>query len=392
MAFASSGKAIGAVTQLLHDQLRGRGFEVSVGKPEDAASNNADTRLNLFLYEIAFDGHLRNVSLRDPDPPPLWLVLKYLLTAYDADSSDSIPAHELLGRGLAALQSLSVLRLDTLDATVRAALENSPEPLKLTFDESSVELLSKVMQGTDEKYRLSAAFQVRPVMIVPGQPPVSSLLVGVDYTTAPAATVIGEDGIRIEIIPGPGPRLNHLEPARFETGSTVEVFGTDLGGADIEVVLGDQLLVIQERREDRLLVVVEGPPDGSGQEPIAAGVSISAGELPLIVRRRLTGTRTRSSNLLVAHLLPTLTSAAVAGVDLLLTGVLLGADSDDVMVALNREADGASVRMVDVVTTAADQRARIVSDALANLPSGVYFVILYVNNEQARSSPRVVVP
>ena len=74
------------------------------------------------------------------------------------------------------------------------------------------------------------------INIVPGQPPVSSLLVGVDYTTTPAATVIGEDGIRIEVLPGPGPRLNRLAPASFETGSTVEVFGTDLGGADLEVV------------------------------------------------------------------------------------------------------------------------------------------------------------
>jgi hypothetical protein len=391
MALASSGKAIGAVTQLLHDQLRLQGFEVSVGKPEDAASNNAETKLNLFLYEIAFDGHLRNVSLRVPDPPPLWLVLRYLLTACDGDSSDSIPAHELLGRGLAALQSLSVLRLDTLDATVRAALENSPEPLKLTFDESGVDLLSKVMQGSDEKYRLSAAFQVRPVMIVPSQPPASALLVGVDYTTSPAATVIGEDGIRIEVLPGPGPRLTRLAPPRFDTGSTLEVFGTDLAGTDLDVVLGDQRLVIRERREDRLLVVAEGALDGSGDEPIAAGGSISAGELPLVVRRRLAGARTRSSNLLAAHLLPTLTSAAIAGADLLLTGILLGGDSDDVTVALTREADGVTVQMLDTVTTAADQRTLAVSDALANVPPGTYFVILHVNNEQARSSPRVVV-
>ena len=92
--------------------------------------------------------------------------------------------------------------------------------------------------------------------------------------------------------------------------------------------------------------------------------------MPLVVRRRLSATRTRSSNLLVARLLPTLTSAAVAGVDLLLTGVLLGADTDDVMVALYREADGVTVRMFDTVTTAADQQTLTVSERLANRACG----------------------
>ena len=38
------------------------------------------------------------------------------------------------------------------------------------------------MQGTDERYRLSVAFQVRPVMIVPAAEPHAALLVGIDYT------------------------------------------------------------------------------------------------------------------------------------------------------------------------------------------------------------------
>jgi hypothetical protein len=50
---------------------------------------------------------------------------------------------------------------------VRAALQDNPEPLKLSFDETTAELISKIMAGTDERYRLSMAFQVRPVMIVP---------------------------------------------------------------------------------------------------------------------------------------------------------------------------------------------------------------------------------
>jgi hypothetical protein len=55
MALADSGRAIGAVTRLLRDHLIRRGFEVSVGKPETATDLNTNAKLNLFLYETAFD-------------------------------------------------------------------------------------------------------------------------------------------------------------------------------------------------------------------------------------------------------------------------------------------------------------------------------------------------
>src|SRR5882672_3856136 len=128
MALADSGRAIGAVTRLLQDHLIRRGFEVSVGKPEAAATSNTNAKLNLFLYETGFDPGLKNVRLHPSEPEPLWLVLKYLLTAFDGDeSSDSAIAHELIGRGIAALHELNFLALDALVAAdVRLALENNP--------------------------------------------------------------------------------------------------------------------------------------------------------------------------------------------------------------------------------------------------------------------------
>src|SRR6185503_19315142 len=112
MAAADTSRAIGAVTRLIRDHLIRRGFLVSVGKPESAATTNTDAKLNLFLYEVGFDPNLRNVEVHPGDPPPLWLVLKYLLTAFDdGELSDSADAHELLGRGISALHELSLLRL-----------------------------------------------------------------------------------------------------------------------------------------------------------------------------------------------------------------------------------------------------------------------------------------
>jgi len=389
MALADSSRAIGAVTRLLQDHLIRRGFDVSVGKPEDAAESDTNAKLNLFLYEAVLDSHLRNLPLHEGAPPPLWLVLKFLLTAFDSgESSDTAAAHDLLGRGMAVLYEMTTLRLDALVALdVRLALEHNPEPLKITFDESNADLLSKIMQGTDERYRLSVAFQVRPVMIVPGALPRASLLVGIDYTTSPEA-VIGADGVRIDVIPSLGARLTRIEPERFEAGETFIVFGEDIGGADMEVVLGNVTLTVAERHVDRLVVTAEGSPG----TPIASGTTLSAAELPVLVRRRLSASRTRSSNLLAARLLPTLAGAALVAGDLQLQGRLLGAEADDVIVLFYRESDATTVRMFDTVTTAPDQQTLTVVGAQAGVPSGTYRVILRVNDQQAKASPSVVVP
>jgi hypothetical protein len=386
MALADSGRAIGAVTRLLQDHLIRRGFEVTIGKPEDAANSNTTAKLNLFLYETAFDGSLKNVQLRPGEPPPLWLALKYLLTAFDVDEeSDSAAAHELLGRGISALHELNFLALDSLVAVdVRQALENNPEPLKLTFDETTADLLSKIMQGTDEHYRLSIAFQMRPVMIVPGSEPRYSLLVGVDYTTAPE-TIIGEEGVNIDVEPTMGPALTRVEPPRFEVGSEIRLLGDDLHGANIEAVLGDMQLTITERRPERLIVTVEGSPG----TPIADGTALSAGELPLVVRRRLSPTRTRSSNLLAGRLLPVVSSAVLAAGNLTINGFLLGTDSDDVVVGFYQ--DGRTVRLFDVVTPSLNQQTLGVA-GVGGLPAGTYRAVVIVNGQQARSSPAVVVP
>jgi hypothetical protein len=393
MAAADSTRAIGAVTRLLREHLLQRGFDVSIGKPEEAAQANTAAKLNLFLYETGFEPHLRNVELRRGEPPPLWLVLKYLLTAFDSfEDSDSADAHELLGGGIAALHELSVLPLvASMVPPVQPALQDNPEPLKLSFDETTAELLSKIMQGTDERYRLSMAFQVRPVMIVPASASRSSLLVGINYNTVPQ-TVIGEDGVVIDVIPSMGPTLERVEPAAFGAGAAIELFGNDLHGANIEVALGDQLLTIVERRPERLRVTVEGTPPA----PIASGTTLSAGEHALVVRRRLSPTRVRSSPVRLARLLPSVTGATLVGADLQVSGNLLGrgplqAETDDVVVGLFR--DGRTVRLFDVVADASTQNLLIVPGVTgAGLAAGDYLVIVKVNNQQARFSPRITLP
>ena len=185
-----------------------------------------------------------------------------------------------------------------------AALSDNPEDLTITFDEAPTDLLSKVMQGSDEKYRLSIAFQVRPVMIAAAELPSYSLLVGIDYTTAPV-TIVGEPAIHIPVIPSLGPTITDIKPASFQLGSTVTIFGTDLHLSNLSVNLSGVVLPVTMQQPDRLQFVV--------REDIANGGTISAGSLPVSVSQFLSTGRRRVSNLLVGNLVPTWSTATILG-------------------------------------------------------------------------------
>ena len=390
MAQVDTQRAIGAATALLRDHLIRRGHSVTVGKPEQASNIDASAKLNLFLYETVFDASLRNHRLDEDGPPPLWLVLRYLLTAFDDDEqSDSTAAHELLGQGLVALHELNFLRLDGAVAdSVRLALEHNPEPLKITFEESSPDLLSKLMQGADETYRLSTAVQVRPVLLLPAEPPRYALLVGVDYSTDPA-TEVGADAIGIDVLPTLGARLDRVDPAIFEPGDTITLYGSDLHLAGLEAVLGGEPLRVTGQWSDRMTAEVESrEPGGAGR--IASGLGPSAGELPLKLREPRAGGRFRSSNLIAGGLRPVLQAAALGAGDLVIDGLLLGSDADDVIVAMYL--DGTVIRTFDTVTTFAGQAQLSVPGVEAAMDPGAYRVILKVNGIQARMAPTVVIP
>lgn len=396
MALASTTQAIGAVTRLLVDHLNRRtSLPINVGRPEASASVNVPT-VNLFLYELLFDPSLKNEPLVDGQTPPLWLTLKYLLTGFDGSgNSDSPDAHDILGQGLSALQELAFLGLDSAVATgVRSALEDNPEPLKVTFDECTADLLNKITQTSDDKYRLSAAFQVRPVMIMPAQPPRFSLLVGIDNTTTPA-TLRGAP-IGLDVLASLGPQLETVEPAKFSIGDEFEITGNDLDSSNLQAFLGPVELGITAQWPDRLRVRVDAY--------LRSGTYISAGEHPLVIKQFLPATgRYRASNILVGRLLPTVSTATTGPVTIdgsgfviatiTITGFLLGKNEDAILVALY--ANGAVAHLFDIVKPVpavppdTQQSLTLSIASTARVTSGAYQVIVIVNGQQSPQSPTV---
>jgi hypothetical protein len=374
MALLDSQEAIGAVSELLRTRVSARlnSLNVLVGRPELAATAGNGRKLNLFLYRIAFDPHLRNEPLDRGQEPPLWVVLHYLLTAFDdAKESDSVDAHRLLGRGMAALQEMNVVMPQV------PALARNPEPLKITFDDADVELLSKLMQGTDEKYRISAAFQVRPVMIAPDSPASYAPLV---KSVGPPATP------GVEVLPNLGPRLLALAPERFAAPATLTLTGLDLGGVD-QLTFGP------------LSLPPTVAPDGTVTATLPAAAALSAGAYPVAVSRLLASGHRLGSDPLLAHLLPKLATAvpgalaAVSATDprlhgpLSLTGERLGGPDDSIFVAFY---GGGALRLaLEAVGTAAQTGLTVTVPLEKALAPGPYLILLRVNGEQADDAPTV---
>jgi hypothetical protein len=400
MALSDTSRAIGAVSRALKQRIDGlSGINVSIGHPSVAGTNYP--QVNLFLYEILFDPHLKNTPLVDAGKPPLWVVLKYLLTAFQTDvDSDSDLAHEQLGAALRAVYTDDLLRLASLPAADVQALSPNPSALHVTFDDAPSELMAKLMQGPDDRVRLSACFQVRPVMIAPPEPPELELLVGVDYTKPPVT--LADPYVGIDVIPSMGARIESLSPPGFEAGEVVTVHGTDLHLSNLSVQLGPAELPVVMQNADRLQFKADAAA--------LAASGISAGSHPVAVVQALPGTgKKRKSNTLIANLVPTLMTVTPTLViddpgpppewhyDVDLGGSLLGVDSDDTIAAFYR--DGRVYLAVDLfaavaappVPPAVQPARQFVLTVNSGLPAGDYRVILIVNGQRAPQAPQITV-
>ena len=381
---APSSEAVGAVSDLLSTRLSAalNNLPISIGRPEAAASGQGRT-LNLFLYRVVVDPHLRNEPLDRGQVPPLWLSLHYLLTAFDsARESDSAAAHRLLGQGMAALQELNFMR----PPNTNLALVKNPEPLKLTFEDADVELLSKLMQGSEEKFRLSAALQVRPVMVMletaPEQAPlvktIGPIVAQPSGPPAPAG---------ISVLPSLGAVLSALEPARFAAGTTVTIRGVDMAAYG-EVFLGTTALALTATGE------------GSASFTLPAAAALAANSYPLYIARTLASGRKITSNALLAELLPQAATVALDGALTVLppggptalrhgrfvvTGSQLGGSSGSVFASLFL--DGRSHALFEPDAGGTQTQLHFTVPAAKALPPGTYQLILRVNGQQAVDSP-----
>jgi hypothetical protein len=397
MALSDSGRSIGAVSDLLWKQLYKRinsstdtgDILVTIGRGE-AKEPPAKEVLNLTLYEIDFDGSMKNMPCEGVTQPA-WLVLKYLMTAFDdKGDSDSIDAHKILSRGIQALLDINYLGLGIQDPYTLFALQDNPEPLKITFDSVNPDLLSKLIQGTDEVFRVSVGFQVRPVLIASGEIPLYPQLVGIDYTKD---IVIGYDGVQIDVSLLRQPAIHGIFPARNEAvvGSSITLSGSNLDLPGLVVRLGTLDLPVTAQNSSKLTFVLN---------EVACDGGISAGSLPVAVVKILPSGHRSTSNVLNCDIAPVLASIALDsdgdGSWLTFNGTLLGGKDDDIIILLVRDDKPAYLFDGSQCVTATTQDTLKVDCTelmkAFNPPNGSYRVVLRVNGQQASAKPEVVFP
>ncbi|SPF40923.1 conserved hypothetical protein [Syntrophobacter sp. SbD1] len=392
MALSQTGLAIGQVSRFISGILTSGLSRVhpapviTVQRPQvETTGTQTSPRINLFLYEVEIDAALRNTALTPGSQPPLWMVLRYLLTTFDQNGeSDTTDSHDLLGQGLQVLMGVG----DALPALVGyTALSDNPEPLKLTFDQATPDLLSRLMQGPDDKYRCSAAFQVRPVLIAQPQLPAGMQLVGVNYQLG---TRIGLAGVQNFVLPGKGPQIDGVQPPAVELGDTLTLLGDGLDAAGLTVNFGSAVLTPNMQNPQALSAVV------SDIDPTI----MSAGSVSVSVSQTLASGLSISSGLIGVSLLPTLSGMTIVSIavstsnppnvyaTIALTGKLLGSQRDYVEFALVR--NGAVATLLDSPDPAsiqADQsRLQFVMAETDAVPPGACFAILRVNGQQAKQA------
>jgi hypothetical protein len=234
----SDARAIEAVTETLRGIVDAGVKSVTAGAraitlPPGQITASLEPRVNVFLYQAEIDGALRNVPPIGVAPgetgrPALPLLLYYLITPYAPDADD-IQAHRLLGGALLALSSHPVLTpADLADAAPYSNIAYQVEPVRITWqplDDKDIYSLWSVFQAP---YRISAAFELRVVLIdstVAATAPLPVLRRGADGSGPTVAATPGYPGPEITAAVPPGGQPTALP------GEQVQVIGVGLADA-----------------------------------------------------------------------------------------------------------------------------------------------------------------
>jgi Pvc16 N-terminal domain len=405
MSVSMSGRAIGAVTEIIRNNLLNLWQsailpppDVTIGRPEvsTTAPPIQSARLNLFLYELKLDPFLRNTPPVTSQPTPLWIDAKYLLTSFDSHGeSDSAEALRYLGEGMRILASLNTIPIENGPLP---ELDENPQSLRLTIEDVGVELLSRIMQGPDQRYRSSAGFEVRPIMIAPSGLPTYSLLVGIDYTKDPAVK-IGLQGIKIDVesLP-PRPSIIEISPRKFEIDNTIVLYGRNLNVSDLSAFLGSEKLIITSQKNDTLECLASLSHTDEN--------SIMAGNHTLYLVQNLAMRRRRISNVVIGSLIPLVDSATpsslikvndpTTGKELIegnidVIGNLLGRNIDDVIVGLYKNGSTTNVLTNFIVNPSPfpsppQHSVRLKISKENKVEPDSYRLIYTVNGQQAKDS------
>jgi hypothetical protein len=385
----STTAALAATTQMLRSVLLdatsslwarlGSTPSISAVPPDRIVSEDSD-QLNVFLYRTSVNAALRDEGLpvrsangARRSQPPLALDLHYLVSAH---CKVDLHAELLMGAAMLALDGMSVLTsaaiagyygqttpagisADVWTLLSGALLDQQPEQVTVSFENMSIDDISKLWSVLGEKYRPSAAYLVSVVLLQPeGQVSVALPV------TQPAA---------LKVQPLLSPQLISITPQNLTWGSPtpLRLSGVNLLGNDTQVVFGADAVAAPAGTSTATAVDVTVPP------------SARAGLQPVRVRHQavISGsgqpTTSDQSNPLALFLAPKVINLSPAAGKVTIT---LSPDIDPGQdVRLMLYAGDAQFSLVAAHRTAAQSQ---VSFATAGVPAGTYLMQVDVDGAQ----------
>jgi hypothetical protein len=264
----STSTAIGRVSESLRNLLLGEmqltpSVPVTILAPDEGGGPR---RINLFLYKIQENPHLRNLDWQaspslpgELTPPPLSLNLYYLMTPYAANDSSlgNATVHEILGEAMRVFHEHPVVP----DAYLAGDLGDGREQLTVVHNGVNVEEVSQVWSTFSQPFRLSVLYEVSVVQLdqsADRRRPIPPRVRGIG-------------------VPGVGmarpPVVGRMEPASGPAGTTITFHGQHLDGWNGHVIVHrDRVVDGVPLAGDQFTAVIPGdlPP---GMYPVRVDVA-----------------------------------------------------------------------------------------------------------------------
>jgi len=250
----SDARAIEGVTQTLLQviddavnkgpQAFPGGVKVIAQPPHEVQTDIEPLQVNLFLYRTVIAAGLRNedpldIVAGESAQPPLPLALHYLITPYVQGGKD-LDAHRLLGLASRAVHEQSQLSQTQLhDSAAFSNVSTQFDRIRITWQALAENDIYSLWSAFQTPYRLSAAFEVRVVLIDGRQPPRTPVPVirRGENDEGPAARADTTS---------PFPELDAAVPDNKQTaarpGESVELHGINLSAQTASATLTHPLL------------------------------------------------------------------------------------------------------------------------------------------------------
>ena len=249
----SASTAIGMVSESLRNLLVGEmtltpTVNVTILAPDET---HGARRINLFLYKVQENPHLKNMDWQvkrgEPTqlvPPPLSLNLFYLMTPYAKNDpqTGNATAHEILGEAMRVFYENPIVPQDYLVD----GLQDAREQIKIMQNTLDLEELSQIWGTFTEPFRLSVLYEVSVVQL--------DMLPESERVMAKRVRQIGVPDVRAPFKP---PVVDKIDPTSGPAGTSITFYGEHLAGWRAYVrVMGRQIVDAQELTEDTFVVTL----------------------------------------------------------------------------------------------------------------------------------------